>query len=377
MDKSIKNRNQVGFLFLSSYKNWAGGVIYILNLIRALNHLSDDKKPEIVIFYVPDSPIQDALAINYPYFKIHPLAAPSLYNRAILKLHALLTGKSKYFNILPDILYPYNKNLFFGKKPIHWVPDFQEHYFPELFSKSELTTRKRHRNKIANSKDIVIFSSQDALNDFNKFYPQNRCTSRLLRFASILPKFEHLNISHLRNKYEIEDIYFMSPNQFWEHKNHTIILEAINILKKTNLSFQVVFTGSQQNASNKDYFQRLSNFIENNKIQRWVKFLGFIDREEQLSLMKNSQAIIQASLFEGWSTLVEDTKALNHFILLSDLPVHREQIDTNCLFFDPKSPLELAKLIEKSLNSPLTTQTIDYQKNIKEFSDNILKVLEI
>ncbi len=40
------------------------------------------------------------------------------------------------------------------------------------------------------------------------------------------------------------------------------------------------------------------------------RFLGFIDRGEQLQLMKNSIAIVQPSLFEGWSTVVEDTKAM-------------------------------------------------------------------
>ena len=64
-----------------------------------------------------------------------------------------------------------------------------------------------------------------------------------------------------------------------------------------------------------------------------------------------SVALLQPSLYEGWSTLVEEAKALSKFIVLSDLPVHREQINKNVAFFDPHNANELAvKMIEQLEN---------------------------
>ena len=65
-------RRKVGLTFLSNYKQWAGGVIYILNIIHALKLLEDDQKPELYIYHHADSPIEDIKEIGYPYIKFFP-----------------------------------------------------------------------------------------------------------------------------------------------------------------------------------------------------------------------------------------------------------------------------------------------------------------
>ena len=90
--------------------------------------------------------------------------------------------------------------------------------------------------------------------------------------------------------------------------------------------------------------------------------------------MKNAIALIQPSLYEGWSTLVEEAKALNQFIILSDIPVHREQIDQNADFFDPFNAAELAGKIICQLDKPQKIKQLDYKQNIVEFGEKIMEV---
>jgi hypothetical protein len=106
-----------------------------------------------------------------------------------------------------------------------------------------------------------------------------------------------------------------------------------------------------------------------------VKFLGFIDRTEQLKLMDSALAIIQTSLFEGWSTVVEDAKAQSQYIILSNLNVHKEQIRENCRFFDPHSPAELAGIIEETISKTPVRKQIDYHTNIKNFARDFMSVI--
>ena len=61
--------------------------------------------------------------------------------------------------------------------------------------------------------------------------------------------------------------------------------------------------------------------------------------------MKNARFIVQPSLCEGWGTVLEDAKVLDKSVLLSDIPVHREQKNEKCILFDPHRPEELADLI--------------------------------
>jgi hypothetical protein len=55
-------RKNIGFLFLYSYKEWTGGIIYIMNIISALKTLDDHEKPEITILFTSRSPLDDLKA---------------------------------------------------------------------------------------------------------------------------------------------------------------------------------------------------------------------------------------------------------------------------------------------------------------------------
>lgn len=375
MDQSKIERQKIGLLYLSTYAEWAGGLIYVQNIIRALKFLDDRQKPEILLFHGYDAPVADVKAIDYPYIVFHQVSSPNRITKAYLLAKRLLTGKSAFYHLLPEIVYPYNPKIFLGKSRIDWIPDFQDRYLPHMFSESELAKRKNQQTEIARSGGTVVFSSANARDDFEKFYPDHNCTLKLMRFSSILPEYKHADIHAIKQKFGIGDVYFMSPNQFWKHKNHQVVLEALNQLKATETDFQVVFTGSPSDPRNNEYFQNIQQFVAEHGIAQKVKFLGFIDRVEQLSLMKHARAIIQPSLFEGWSTVVEDTKAMSQYILLSDIPVHREQIHENCTFFDPANPQQLAERILGCVDREPEKLPVDYDKKIREFSMSVLQAL--
>lgn len=363
-------------VFQSNYKEWAGGVIYILNIISALKQLDDSKKPILYIYHRPDSPVEDIRSIGYPYIKFFILGKlPGLGLRVLNYFCLAVSRRSLYVKELPDVVYPDLKILSFGKKPIHWIPDFQDYYLPQMWSETDRKAKVRYHQSIASKKGIVVFSSEDAMNDFQKFYPDHKCELRLLRFACTLPSFKELSIEELKEKYGIHDKYFMAPNQFWKHKNQKLILEAVTLLKNEALNFQVVFTGSPSDHRHSKYFSDLLHFVKENEIEKWVKFLGFIKREEQLKLMDKAIAVIQPSLFEGWSTVVEDAKAQSQFILLSNLAVHREQVTDNCRFFDPQYPQELADIMKEFVQDGPARKNIDYTTNIKSFAHDFVKAV--
>jgi len=100
---------------------------------------------------------------------------------------------------------------------------------------------------------------------------------------------------------------------------------------------------------------------------------GFIDRLDQLILMKNAQAVIQPSLFEGWSTVVEDAKALNQTLIVSDIAVHKEQLENKAYYFMPSDYKDLAFKMMEVFNNPQNKLSfdLDYSENIKKFANNL------
>lgn len=78
-------------------------------------------------------------------------------------------------------------------------------------------------------------------------------------------------------------------------------------------------------------------------------FLGLIPYQDVAALMQGAVAMINPSLFEGWSTTVEEAKSLGKRIILSNIPVHMEQNPERGLFFEPHNPEALADAISHTL----------------------------
>jgi len=116
--------------------------------------------------------------------------------------------------------------------------------------------------------------------------------------------------------------------------------------------------------------------MRDNKLEDNLNILGFIDREDQLILMRESIAVIQPSRFEGWSTVVEDAKALGKHLIVSNIKVHLEQLSDNCSFFDPLKENELGNHIQNLLKTPKKDFPLeDYKTNIEKFGRDFLAIM--
>jgi hypothetical protein len=63
--------------------------------------------------------------------------------------------------------------------------------------------------------------------------------------------------------------------------------------------------------------------------------------------MRAAAAIVQPSLFEGWSALLEETRSLGKLVFASDIPMHREQFTDRVHLFNPTSAEALADLLTR------------------------------
>lgn len=377
----MAERKQITLLYQYN-DNWIGGTYYILNIIRALNVMDDVEKPYLRILYNSEESINFITELNYPYIEFNYFnpkytLAQKILNRISLEIlgRGIVRKKIKIDGI--KNLYPINSFIHISNIEgfYFWIPDFQEWYLPEFFSKREIKYRKSSQSYLVKKNYPIVFSSNNALDDFNRFYPNNKNQKEVLRFVSVVDdSYSKLDISVLKEKFNIDRSYFIVPNQFWKHKNHKIIIEAAKVLKESKNEFLIVFTGKEFDYRNPNYTIDLKKDIKKNGLEDNFRFLGFIDRGEQLQLMKNSIAIVQPSLFEGWSTVVEDTKALNHVILLSDIPLHREQIKDNCVFFDPMDKIALADKLLYAMNNNLVNSNFDVKMEQLHFAKKIISI---
>lgn len=378
-----KRRVTIGLIYRPT-SNWIAGAYYVQNIISALMACDRRRLPIIKVYCDSISEFDELQnATGYPYLSYKPInySYGKIWNnirRVIKKLtgcQIFIPGKFGHYLDRVKFVYPASLSEFYDvRKALGWIPDFQERYLPEFFSEEELKDRDKDYIDYIVKNVPLVFSSHDALNDFNKFYPQGcELQKFVLPFAVTHPDFSHEDSIHLKSCFGITKQYLFCANQFWVHKNHLFLFKAFMAAKERGLNMQLVCSGMMHEYRNNHYQQEILDFIQNNQLSKDIILTGFIERTEQLCLMNNSYAIVQPSLFEGWSTVVEDAKCLNKFIFLSDLRVHREQNPKNVCFFDPRNEDDL---VEKLLIGKHEEFPYDYSIAVKNFGQTFLKIID-
>ena len=360
--------------FVLDHVQWQGGVNYFRNLLTAIQECPDINIQPVVVTGLNTS-------INHFY------GLAEIFRTPILDRYTMLWWASKIFmKCFPFRNYPLY--IFLSKHKVDlishscvlwknckipsvgWIPDFQHRYLPDFFDKNECYARDKQFLDIIKRCDAMILSSQDALNDLNQFYSNNEIASHILRFVPSVSgntkKTEES--SQLSVRYNINQPWFYIPNQFWAHKNHLVVIEALRLAKAQGNNFLVVATGSTNDSRNENYFPSLVKKIEEYNLKDNFRILGMIPFSDVIALMNDSIAVINPSLFEGWSTSVEESKALGKIIILSNITVHQEQAPDRGYFFDPMDPKMLLNMMDKVFNLYNTDDEINhYEKAQSEY----------
>lgn len=347
--------------------SWTGGLYYGLNLIHAMNQLEESEQPNLVVFYSSDIARKSVEAIHYPYLKMVN------FNQFILKkLLTKITGKDYVCQTICqkyqlDALYPYtfSHRLDTSTRVIAWLPDFQHKHMPEHFSEKESLQRDHYIEQCKRNQQTLVMSSQAVLRDFKTYYPEIHIVTSVCPFTSYLISPTTSETQDCLKRYKLKQPYYMVCNQFHRHKNHLLVLKALLLVQRPCF---IVMTGAVDNT----LANELKAFISKHQLQENVALLGFIPREDQTCLIKASEAMIQPSLFEGWNTGIEDAKTLQHPLLASDLPVHREQLGEQAQYFDPHDPEDLAKQLSIK---PAIPKFASYHERSLEFARSLLATL--
>lgn len=349
-------------------KIWMGGITYIYYLANALSLISKNVRPQIYLVF-RDRQIQDLELHEYMFHLFDGLIYVGSEDLD-LPYQYIQCHSYDELSEITDIYFPVLSNVLPNRVSVSWIPDFQHKHLPFLFSENEIEKRNSSFKLISEHKGVVVFSSQDALKDYNFFYPDNNTLNMVMPFYLVPPLEWYEEKDGLLSKYNIDTPYLICSNQLWQHKNHFTLFKAIKKLKDEGISINCVLTGATEDYRAPDYYKKLITYIDENHLQTNIKLLGFIPRQDQIYLLRKSIAVIQPSLFEGWGTVVEDSRALGKTIILSDIPIHREQQTEYSIFFEKENDESLASVIKNVFMNQAQHFSVNREKKELEKATN-------
>lgn len=338
--------------------DWVGGSYYIRNLIAAMALLPEEEQAFV---YLISSQPDSIRFIQETGYKRLGWVHESQY-------------QAKKLSLPFDALFPH-PTPGHEMRTVSWIPDFQELHLSYFFSEDELKARQgHHRGRFATAGLVV--SSEDVRKDVEAFYPGECENISVVRFASF-DRHDENAVESTRVKYELPERYVMCANQVWLHKNHIVALRAVALLKQRGTTVHIVFTGNENDYRVAGYSDYLKQQAVEWGIADNVHFLGFIPRTDQLCLMNGAHYVVQPSLFEGWSTVIEDAKSMGKFVVASDLGVHKEQLTECCRFFFRHDPVALADIMgELDGYDDLPTRETDYNEARRGFARDFMHAIE-
>jgi glycosyltransferase involved in cell wall biosynthesis len=310
---------------------WRGGVNYVANWVHSLGALPLREKPRLFLLPFDDRGAALVQDFNGLVEGVHPFA------------------RARELDL--DFVYPATQ-IFeapFGAPWAGWIPDWQCQHLPEMFDDLERARRLLQYSILATRAPCLVTSSRMALDDTHRVVGESVDTFELSfpGMVEAVPSEEDVaTFNKLRIRHALPERFFLVSNQFWKHKNHALVFEALARVRMSDLA--CVFTGETEDPRWSGHSDDMRALIAKRDISSRVFILGALPRAEQLCLMRHAVAIIQPSLFEGWSTVVEEARALGKVVLMSNIPVHREQSPPACRFFDPHDAEELADILERA-----------------------------
>jgi glycosyltransferase involved in cell wall biosynthesis len=344
---------RIGFPLVGRGK-WTGGLNYLLNILRAISiHERDRLTPFVFVGTDIDArELCQLRALNGVELVVSGawtqarlragLASAIVFGRAAEVYREMRSRRIDVF---------FEPARYFGWRAgipmIAWVPDLQHRALRHLWPRGQWWKRELGIRAQVASGRMVMLSSESARCDFERMYPASIGRTRVVRFAVLAGiEIDDERARSIVASYSLPERYFFLPNQFWRHKNHLLVLDALVALKKRGREVVVVATGRADDLRSSGYFHEISRRVQLEGHADRFRYLGMLPYEHLAPILGASTALLNPSLFEGWSTTVEEARGLGVPMILSDLPVHREQMGDAATYFDPHDAESLASALE-------------------------------
>lgn len=372
-------------------KNWTGGYNYLLNLVRVLAEHQPGQLVPVLFFGTDTDESEAAPFAQVPGAEIvrTPLMNQSRKSRSLaisLVMGSDYQVRAMFRQQRIDVVF--ESALFFGARlgipAIAWIPDFQHRVLPHLFTRAGYWKRDLgFRAQVAGGRTIML-SSEDSRLACERYYPSARGRAYTVRFAvpaTVIAARQQARA--VADQYGLPQDYVFLPNQFWKHKNHLLVVQALKLLRERGRNVVVAASGKQLDTRNPAYFGEFKAALASAGLSDSFRLLGMLPYEHIAPLAIASVALLNPSHFEGWSTTVEEARALGVPMLLSDLPVHREQAGVSALYFDRYSADSLADALQSLQRcSPEDSEQrsraalADTAHRVKRFADDFVVVVK-
>jgi glycosyltransferase involved in cell wall biosynthesis len=225
--------------------------------------------------------------------------------------------------------------------------------FPEVSADNQLAEREYlFRNGIRNAVMVITDSAvgkEDVLSLYDGLIDADRVA--VLPFLPSVPaRVDAAEGERVRRSHRLPDRYLFYPAQFWPHKNHVRIVEALGRLQRGGIEPDLVLAGSASGKIRKETFAAMLDTARDLGIEKRVHHLGYVPSADMGPLYAEAVALVMPTFFGPTNIPILEAWGLNCAVITSDIRGVREQAGNAALLADPSSVEEIAFAIKRVWN---------------------------
>jgi glycosyltransferase involved in cell wall biosynthesis len=260
--------------------------------------------------------------------------------------------------------------------------------FPEVSAFGELNRREYFYVNTCRFATLVVVDSDIGKADVLRFYGHliDDDRIRVLPYYPLIrekPLPSGQDCNRVRSKYNLPQRYFFYPAQFWHHKNHTLIVQALkHIADDTGEVVPVVFCGAYWSYIMARNFKDLMSLAFKLGVADRIRYLGPVPDEDMAALYSLCAGLVMPTFFGPTNLPPLEAWHFGRPVITSDIRGVREQNGEASLLVDPRSSKALAEAMQRLWrDQPLCLELAERgRKRLASYSwnsfvDNVAAVL--
>ena len=311
---------------------------FAIEIINAINNLiaKDQSLREAANFILLTN--SDHPEVAWEYIEIQKVAGSNNIFWEQVRL-PLATGTGFLINLC-------NAAPLFKKNQAVVIHDATSKKIPQAFSKgfrlwySVMIPLLLRNSKLIST--VSEFSRKEIKNTYKTERAINVVSEGSDHFNSVISDFEIIEKHSLSDRPFVLAVGSMAP-----HKNFGTLVKAVSLLKDP--IFDVVIAGG----TNPKVFGEIGQ-----DLPTWVKHVGYVSDEELKALYQRAACFVFPSLYEGFGLPPVEAMALGCPVISTNTSSPPEICGNAALYFDPTDPVALANLLETTLGSPATLESL-------------------
>ena len=233
------------------------------------------------------------------------------------------------------------------------IYDLQYRAYPQFFTHEELIQREDNFRMAYQKAGYLVAISEfvrQTVIDTAKFPPE-RVIAVPIGLLHAPKQIDHeTSANGLLEKYGLcREEYILYPANFWQHKNHAILLTAFNMYRRANpaSTLKLVCTGTPGHGA-----EAFCEAARRMGLAEWVIYPGYVSVEEYDLLLRSAFAMIFPSLYEGFGIPVLEAMSAGVPVLCSKVTSLPEVGGDAVLYFDPRRPSQIMDALTRLSHEP-------------------------